>query len=512
MPLWGGLVRRRRTGNSAAERSRLTGVPTADAENISRFLGNPPDLVTRRYEDLSSGSVVALYLSTMIDEESVRRFVLLPLTEDDGSLFGSTAEPDSVAIPTGRVKSEQLIERVTEAVLRGQVALLKRGDRAALLVAVKGPPTRALGESSLNRTTRGPRVAFTEDLDTNVSLLRRSLPDPQMRLDEITVGRRTKTRVAIAYVDDIAKPEVVRTIKGRISRIDIDGVFASGLIEQMIEDHPFSLFPQMIGTELPSKAASGLLEGRVAIIADGTPFVIVGPAVFASFLQAQEDYNERVWIGNLYAVLRYASLLISLTLPPLYVAMSTYNPELLPLKIATAIALARSGVPFPPIIEALLFELVIDLIREMGLRLPSPLGQTVGVVGGIVLGEASIRAGLVSPAMLVVVVLTTISTYATPIYTMAQSQRIVRVPLMLLSAVFGIYGLTLGLLAVLAHLCSLEAFGIPYLSPFAPLRYRDLKDTIIRVPWWMMRSRPSATSRASESDRQDGDYDQIHQQ
>ena len=448
MPLWDRLVRRQKVKGSQTQGAQLTGIPKTDSASISQSLGDPPDLVIRAYEDLPSGAVTALYLSTMIDEESVRQFILLPLTSDDGSLFGSTKVPGSVSLPAGKVKAEQNVEKVVNGILLGQVALLRKGDPSALLVAVKGPPTRALAESPLNRTTRGPRVAFTEDLDTNISLLRRSLPDSRLRLEEIIVGRRSKTRVVMGYVDDIVKPEVVRLIKSRILKIDLDGILASGLIEQLIEDHPFSLFPQMLGTELPSKVTSGLLEGRVAIIVAGTPFVVTGPAVFASFFQAQEDYNERFWIGNMYAILRYIALLISLTLPPLYVALSTYNPELLPLKIATSIAIARSGVPFPPIIEALLFELVIDLIREMGLRLPSPLGQTVGVVGGIVLGEASIRAGLVSPAMLAVVVITTISTYSTPVYTMAQSQRLVRIPLMLFSSVFGIFGLTLGLLAI----------------------------------------------------------------
>ncbi len=505
MPLWDRLLGRRRARSTNGEETLLSGKSANDAAAIARYLGNPPDLVLREFEGLPSGTITALYIASLIDEESVRQFVLLPLTEDGNGndLIGSSPQPSRVALPTGSLTAKRSVEHVADALLHGQVALLRQGDRSALLATVKGPPTRALKESQLSRTTRGPRVAFIEDIDINIGLIRRELPDPHLRLDQLVGGSRTQTRVCVGYIDDIARPEVVKTIKERIERIDIDGVTASGAVEQLIEDHPLSLFPQMIDTELPSKCVAGLLEGQVVILVAGTPFTLLGPATFVSFFQAKEDYNERFWLGTMYALLRYIALAFTLTLPALYVALSTYNPELLPLKIASSISLARSGVPFPPIVEALLFELVIDLLREMGLRLPSPLGQSVGVVGGIVLGDASVRSGLVSPAMLVVVVLTTISTFVTPVYSMAQSLRLVRLPLMIIAAVFGIYGLTLGLLVVLAHLCSLESMGIPYLSPFAPLRYKDLKDTFIRVPWQLMRSRPTATSRVTQRDRQD---------
>ncbi len=491
-------------------RSRTTRVPTSDGalsghmkgdvDRIVSVLGHPPDLIVHAVGGVGRDSAALLYIKTMVDEEVIRRDLLAYL--DTRTIERSVTD---LIIPIGSQKTERQILALARLLLIGHAVLLQEGARDALVLAIDAVKQRALSESPLERTTRGSRASFNEDINTSVSLIRRILPDPRLRVREMVIGERSHTKVAIVYLEDLCDPDLLGEVMTEIEAIKIDALLATGYIEQLIERHPFSPFPQALGTESPVRVSASLLEGKCAVVAAGTPFALVLPSPFVSFYQAPEDYNERFILGNMYRSLRLIAFLISITLPALYVALVTYNPELLPLKIATAVAQGRSGVPLLPIFEALLFELVADLLREMGLRLPDPLGQTVGVVGGIVLGDASIRTGLVSPAMLVVVVVTTISTFVTPSYSMAQSQRIVRIVLMLLAATLGTFGVALGVLALLVHLSNMSSMGVPYLAPFSPVRFADLKDTVFRVPLWMMRKRPvsipSPRQRVRQGDR-----------
>ncbi len=491
--------RRPKPKQELAKTGVLSGHTTSDVDRITAALGNPPDLIVHTMRDGGSEPVTLLYIKTMVDEKAIRRDLLAFLSS------GSLDDPvTDLNIPMGCQKIEQQILALVRLLLTGHAVLLQEGTRTALVLAVAGISQRSLSESPLERTTRGSRLAFNEDADTNLSLIRRSLPDPRLRVREFFIGERSRTRVALVYIEDLCDPQVLQAITTKIEGIRIDAILGSGFIEQLIESHPYSPFPQTLGTESPTRAAAALLEGKCAIVVSGTPFTLILPSTFVSFYQAVEDYSERFLLGNMYRSLRLIAFIVSITLPGMYVALITYNPELLPLKIASSIAQARSGVPLLPIFEALLFELVIDLLREMGLRLPDPLGQTVGVVGGIVLGDASIRTGLVSPAMLVVAVVTTISTFATPSYSMAQSQRIVRLALMLVAALLGTFGMALGVIALLVHLANMDSMGVPYFAPFSPTRFADLKDTVFRVPLWMMRRRP-LTMPSSEQRRRQGD-------
>jgi spore germination protein KA len=296
--------------------------------------------------------------------------------------------------------------------------------------------------------------------------------------------------VALIYITDLVDNQVLQELKNRMKSIDIDSILATGYIESFIEDNPWSPFPFIHGTERPDKAAANILEGRILIMANGTPFTLIVPALFMQFFQATEDYYEKLHVGLYARLLRFMAFIIAITAPASYIALTAFHPELIPSELLVTLARMRREVPFPPFIEALFMEFVIEALREAGIRLPKSVAQTLGVVGGIVLGEAAIRANLVSPAMVLVATMTAVCTFSIPNYSMSLVIRLLRLLIIFLAAMFGGFGITVGLLIILIHLAKQKSMGIPYLAPAAPLRLKDMKDFLYRAPLWKMKNRP----------------------
>ncbi len=296
------------------------------------------------------------------------------------------------------------------------------------------------------------------------------------------------------YLKGIASDKVVEEVRARLDRIDIDGILESGYIEELIQDERYSPFPTMYSTERPDVVASEILEGRIAILIDGTPFVLTVPALMIQFFHAAEDYYQRADISTLIRIIRLISFVIALLGPSLYIAITTFHQEMLPTSLLIGLAAQREGVPFPAFIEALLMEVTFEILREAGIRMPRAVGQAVSIVGTLVLGTAAIEAGIVSAAMVIVVSITAISSFVFPAFNMSISIRMLRFALMGLAASFGIFGIIVGVIALVLHLCSLRSFGVPYVSPFSPMIIQDLKDTIVRLPIWAMLTRPRLIS------------------
>jgi len=338
---------------------------------------------------------------------------------------------------------------------------------------------------------RGSREGLSETITVSLGMIRRRLKDPHLRVDLFEIGKRTKTNVAMLYIKGIADPKIVKEFKKRLDRINIDGVLESGYIEELIMDQVWSPFPQIQNTERSDVVVGHLLEGKVALVVDGTPHVLIAPAVFTQFYHSAEDYFERYMISSALRLIRLISLVIALLLPSIYIALISYHPEMIPNTLAIAMAAGRSVVPFIPILEALIMEFSVEILREASIRLPGPIGPTIGIVGALVIGDAAVTAGLVSPTMVIVVGLTTISSYANPNYNAAISLRILRFPFMIAAATFGLYGIMILLFLLLIHLSQLKSFGVPYMGPFGPLNLKDIKDSFIRVPWKWMIQRPS---------------------
>lgn len=396
-------------------------------------------------------------------------------------------------IQSGEIKQENQFDVLTEAILSGGVVLLFADSVKALIISAPGWPARGVEEPNTESLIRGPRDGFTETLRMNTAILRRRIKDAGFRIESAKLGKRTKTNIAICYIYDIVNRDVLDELRKRLEKIDIDAILESGQVEQLIEDNHLSPFPQVQYTERPDKAAAAILEGRVTILVDTTPFALIVPATFAQFFQSPEDYYERWIIGSLTRFIRFAASYIAVFVPGLYVAAVAYHPGLIPIKLGLAIAASREGVPFPAIVEALLMEAAFEFLREAGARLPRSIGQTVGIVGGLVIGDAAVRANITSPIMVIVVAITAIASFGIPSYNLGIGFRMLRFPTMFLAAVLGLYGVVLAFILINIHMVAMKSFGINYLAPFVPYRINDWKDLIIRVPIKMMITRPVMT-------------------
>lgn len=384
----------------------------------------------------------------------------------------------------------ETLEEAVEAILYGNIIIYRHSDQTAYVAIGNGIEQRSIQESENENSLRGPRDGFVEALNTNLSLIRRRYPDPELKVDIQVLGRRTKTKVALLSINGIVNPSVLDEVRTRLSTMDIDEVLDSGTVEQWIEDSWYSPFPQVQYSERPAKVLHTLLEGRIAIIVDGSPIVLIVPVTFSMLFQAPDDYYERWMIGSSIRVIRMVGAVVALVLPSLYIALIAYHPGMIPTQLAISISASRAEVPFPSLLEAIFMEATLEMLREAGLRLPKIMGQTIGIVGGLVIGQAAVEAGIVSPVLVIVVAITAISSFLVPAYNGAIALRLLRFPLMLLSGSLGLFGLILGVMAILAHLVSLKSFSINYFSPIVPYRISDWKDLLIRAPLPYLKKRP----------------------
>lgn len=477
----------------------LIGVLELDKTLLQERLGKNSDVLFREFKLKKSNlSCLLIFLNGLSNSKTIDKDILPVLLEpfdsDDLELFKLTEKMEFIKnylLPISDIKDTKSIEDVTSKILTGKAALLIDGCENALLLGIKEEKTRSIEEPPSESVVRGPRLGFTESLSLNIAILRNSAENKDLTILEFPVGNRAKKSLVIAYLNEIVNPRLVEEVKRRINKIDIDYVADSGYIEQLVEDNFLSPFPQVQSTERPDRVMGALMEGRVAILLDGSPFALIAPVTFSMLLQSPDDYYER-WIpGTLVRNLRFFAAIISLLGPSLYISFISFHPGLIPTKLAMSIAGSREGVPFPAFIEALMMEISIEILREAGLRLPKPIGQAIGIVGGLIIGEAAVRAGIVSSIMIIVVALTAISSFAIPQYNAGIALRYLRFISMIFAATLGLYGVTLFFLLLCSHLVRLESFGVPYTSPAVPLRIKDMKDFIIRAPITMMQRRPS---------------------
>lgn len=436
-----------------------------------------------------------LFIDGMVREERIELSILQPLVRwgNPDQVPGAGADLrtwlEAVAVTITQAESVQTVGQVVDTILGGDAVLLVDGVAQGVKLSTRGWNQRAVDEPASESSIRGPREGFVESLRTNTMLVRRRIRSPHLKIERVVLGRRTRTLVDIVYLKDVAGPGLVDEVRRRLSRIDIDGVLDSGTVEELIEDQPFSLFPQVAPTERPDRVAAALLEGQVAILCDGSPFALIMPITFWSLLQASEDYYERFWIGSALRYLRYLFLALALLGPSLYIAVTTYHQEMLPTSLLLSIAAAREGTPFPAFVEVFLMEVFFEALREAGVRLPRPVGQAVSIVGALVIGEAAVRAGFASAPVVIIVASTGIASFTIPRFNLGIAIRLLRFVMMLLAGSLGLFGIMVGLIAILVHVCALRSFGVPYLQPVAPLTWAGLKDVLLRAPTWLMGER-----------------------
>jgi spore germination protein KA len=446
--------------------------------------------------------LAVVYVDGMTDSTKLGEQVICPLNglaldEDIKSKIPDEKTLEYIknsVLCTGEIAEINTIEIIVNMILSGETAILLDGADKALFTDIRGYPKRNIEESNIDRLIRGPRESFIEDLRTNTSLLRRKIKNPALKIEMLKIGRVTNTDVAVVYVEGITNPKIVAEVKRRIGRIDIDGILEGGYIEELIEDNPLSPFCTINHSDRVDKIAALLLEGRAAIIVDGTPFVMTAPALFIESIHNPEDYYQRFFFSSMVRILRTFTFFISISASSLFLSLLTYHPELLQTSLLLSIAAQREAVPFPSFIEIFIMEVVFEILREAGLRMPMPLGQAVSIVGSIVLGDAAVRAGLVTPATVIVVATAAIASF-TYCYPGSIAIRPIRFGLLILSGFIGLPGLIFGMLLILIHMANLRSFGIPFLYPIAPLSLDELKDTFIRAPWWSMDKRPHLLTR-----------------
>ncbi|MBP1932101.1 spore germination protein [Ammoniphilus resinae] len=501
-------------------RKKLTGASSASAQNqnylkpdplhptlqeniqkIKETLGNSTDLMIRKIQIGKNRKyrIGIFYIDGLVDNKTIQKDIMKSLlTEILGTEVEEKISRDPLPLLKESILSVGSLKDIGDygtffsSLLSGETVLLVDGCEQGLALSTVGGEQRAITEPVTQTVVRGPQNAFTENIHTNVSLVRRIIKDPNLWMETRTIGRVTQTKVSVMYLKGIADEKVVEEVRQRLDHIDIDGILESGYIEELIQDNTYSPFPTVYNSERPDVIASELLEGRIAILVDGTPFVLVVPAIFVQFFQSAEDYYQRADFG-LIRILRYVALALALLGPSFYVAITTFHQEMLPTTLLISLAAQREGVPFPAFIEALIMETTFELLREAGVRMPRPVGQAVSIVGALVIGQAAVEAGLVSAAMVIVVSVTAIANFTFPSFNIGISIRLLRFGLMFIAASFGLFGITVGLIAIVLHLCSLKSFGVPYLSPMAPFILSDQKDAIIRLPRWALFTRSKTT-------------------
>lgn len=468
-----------------------------NADNLKEMLDEPDDLVIREFTVGQQNYPCAIvYIDGLIDRNLVQNSMLESLQ----NITSNQEQPKKVATVFNEIYQEFIsitniekgytLDDVSNAILSGNAVFYLDGMDTVLIMNAMGGETRAIEQPITETLVRGPRTAFVENLGTNLSLLRRDIQAPNLRLKTHKIGRRSKRSLVVAYVDGIVNPAILKEVNRRLETIDIDDAPESGFVEQWIEDSFLSPFPQLLDTERPDMVASSILQGKVAILLDGTPFALIAPITMGDIFKSPEDYYERWSYGTLLRILRYFGAFLALFLPGLYIALTSFHQGLLPSKLAFSIAATREGVPFPPLAEAIIMVVTLELLQEAGLRLPTPIGQTIGIVGGLVIGESAVQAGIVSPVMVIVIALTAIAAYTTPTFSMGISLRILRFVFMFAAATFGLYGVVLFYIMINIHIVNLTSFGVPYSTPFAPMMLRDLKDLVLRAPRSMLTKRP----------------------
>ncbi|HEX6923033.1 MAG TPA: spore germination protein [Bacillales bacterium] len=467
-------------------------------DNIRKMLDNPQDLMIRKIPvGNTKFSCALVYISALSDDrminEQVIKNIQLVMAEtkqapsSEKKLLGLIQQE---VLSVGNVNKVESMDDTMLAVLSGNAAFFIDGLDTPLILGTQGWKKRAIKEPIAETLIRGPRDGFIEDIATNIAHIRRRIRDPNLRFKPYRVGRRSKSRMMLAYMDGIAHPALIKEVDRRLQTIDLDDVPESGYIEQWIQDSFLSPFPQIGHTERPDAVTAALMQGKFAILLDGTPFVLTAPMSFANYLMSPEDYYNRWMFGTVIRVLRYFAAFNAVFLPSLYIALLSYAPGMIPSQLAFSIAATREGVPYPAFVEAFLMEVTMELLREAGIRLPKPVGQTIGIVGGLVIGEAAIQAGVVSPIMVMVVALTAISSFTIPSFNFALSFRLLRFGAMIAATMFGFYGIILFYILINIHVSNLKSFGVPYTTPAGPMFWHDWRDFVLRAPLLMLKKRP----------------------
>ena len=488
------------------------------------------DIVLREFTLNARGrqyNAFIIYIDGMIDSKIMDDFILKPLMlRNRNNLFDgpqnrvvSEAITNNITvrkvkkfnlanylinslIPQNSVKQVNTFSEVSAGINSGNCALFVDTIPIAFDIELKGFKQRSVDKPNNEIIIKGPHEAFVENIRTNTSLIRRIINNENLIIENISVGKITKTKCAVCYMKNITNEDLVNEVKYRLNNLEVDSLLSAGELEQLIVDSNILGIPEVLSTERPDKATKYLLKGRVVVIVNGTPYGIIMPAVLADFLTSSEDSNLKVNFGNFLRSLRIIASFITLLLPGLYVAITSFHQEILPTSLLYSILASRASVPFPIIVEILIMEISFELIREAGLRVPSPIGPTIGIVGALVLGQAAVSAGIVSPILIIIVAITGIASFAIPDFSFGFHLRYFRFLFILLGFMAGFLGIGIGLFVYISILCSLQSFGVSFTSPFAPVSIKDGNGYFL-PPIWKREYRASYMATKKDNEQED---------
>ncbi|WP_155591136.1 spore germination protein [Lysinibacillus cavernae] len=454
-------------------------------QSIKNATNNPADLIIKTLPP----NIALIYIDKLVDDQSLNNDIIANL---QNNLY-ETPESLKVALSISEVNISSLLKETIDTMVNGSVVIHVDGYPQAIVANIASRESRALSAPENESQVIGTQVGFNESLSTNISLIRRYIVNPDLCNEKLKIGSRTNTSVSLLYMHGIANDQMVNTLRQRITDLTIDELLDSAVLAEMIDDNSLSVFPQMLLTERPDRFCDAILDGKVGVIVDGSSMAIVCPQSFTEFFQSQEDQNLRWQIATFVRLLRLTAFFLSVYLTPFYVAALTFHYEVIPQAFLVPLSESRALVPFPPIFEALLLEFIIELLREAGARLPTKIGQTIGIVGGIVIGTAAVQAGITSNILLIIIALSALASFTSPSYMMGNVIRLIRFPIIILAGFWGFYGIMLAFCFILIHLLRQSSLGAPYLSPFYPPRLKEMRDSIIRMPIPLTAKRPALT-------------------
>jgi len=438
--------------------------------------------------------ILVAYINGFVDKRVLNQDVIRPIldyfskTKTQNNKNPVYEQIKECVVSNNDLKESKSMQQAVDNIMSGEALLFIDGEDRALVIGVKAPQGRQVAEPDTEVSIRGAREGFVENLLTNTTLLRKRIKNPNLKLEMMQLGEQTKTDICICYIKGIANEETVKEVKERLNKIKTDAILDTGYIEQYISDSRLSLFPTVGNSEKCDKLAGKLLEGRVAIFCDGTPYVLTIPYLYIESIQASDDYYDHAFFASFMRLLRLLALLVSNLMPGMYVALVSFHHTVIPFKLMITLAASRQGIPFSPFTEAVLMIAAFELLREAGVRMPRPIGQSLSIVGAIVLGEASVAAGIASNLMVIIVAITAICSFVVP--PLIRATMLLRFAFLAAANFLGFLGIAFVFVAVFIHLCGLRSFGVPYLAPFSPLTVSDIKDSFLVVPIWAMVTRP----------------------
>lgn len=468
-------------------------------ENIKSILSDSDDIKYQVYyiNGRRNLPVTLIYVDGLVDTKVINDDILKPLMQEK-ALEGVNNLKDIVdLIEHGIIyhasrKMQSSLGDTLEDILRGSVALVFDKEKKAITFDAKGFEKRAITEPSTESALKGAKDSFIEVLRVNTALVRRKIHTPYLRIKEIIVGKQTRTSIAVIYIENLTNKNIVEEVIERLSKINIDGATTAGSIEENIIDNKRTIFPLVLNTERTDKFCHNILEGRVGLIIDGLPTTYIIPATVDMFYQTPEDYAQNYVISSFLRLIRYGNSLLTLLLPGFYIAITTFHQEMIPTVLAITIISSKAEVPFPTSTSIFFMLLAFEVLIEAGFRLPKTIGQTISIVGAIVVGQAAVQAKIISPVVVIVIAVAGLAGLTMPNQDFLNALRICRLMFAICATIAGLYGLSLAFLLLIYHMNTLETFGVPYFSPFSANEGRDvLNDSIIRVPLSFMKKRPS---------------------